>query len=100
MTRHINPEATLGVFGAFRDAGYYRPEGPRTLPACVRMSFAKLAQFDADRGNSFLPLIKSDARQRWEANGISLNTADHIAVKGYGVHPISIWGDDWFADIL
>lgn len=34
------------------------------------------------------------AVKRWESAGVSVFTADAVAIR-LGVHPIAIWGDAW-----
>lgn len=73
--------------------------GIRHLPFAPLERYVLLSRGQETAAPSWLAgHLATSARQiyRWRAFGIGLVAADHACMH-MGVHPMTVWGDDWLA---
>jgi len=80
----------------------YRRKCASTLPGRIRLPIGPFEQIIGMSLEHFATLnhLSSVTIRSWRLRGIKLCYADKLAIKYTGLHPWSIWGDAWWADVM
>ena len=72
---------------------------PRGRKPQQRLPFAPVLELypnQSFRGLADIFGVTWTAIRAWTERGVPFHRADEIAVRRMGVHPASVWGDDWW----